>query len=51
MVMLSRFAFVTSITAMFSAVVAQQSQQLNIISPGGPDLWWGKSSEFLFLSL
>jgi hypothetical protein len=49
MVMLSRFAFVTSITAMFSAVVAQQSQQLNIISPGGPDLWWVAKSENVML--
>jgi hypothetical protein len=45
MVMLSRFAFVATIAAMFSAVLAQQSQQLSIIAPGGPDLWWVAKSQ------
>ena len=25
----------------FAALAATVSAQLNIISPGGPDLWWG----------
>jgi len=41
MVMLPRFAFAATVSALFIAAAAD----LKIISPGGPDLWWVAKSQ------
>lgn len=40
MVMFSRFAIAATLSALFTAA----SAELKILSPGGPNLWWGKCS-------
>jgi hypothetical protein len=44
MVIPSPFAAFAAFAAMF-ATVAAQSNQLTVISPGGPDLWWVADSQ------
>ena len=46
--MYSRLAFaVTAASTLFGAVTAAGTGNLTIVSPGGPNLWWGKPTNII----
>lgn len=48
MVMISRFSTVAASIVALAAVV---SAELKVLSPGGPDLWWGESDLVISMAI